>query len=534
MFKRYVYIEGLTTLLGSNGKYLINNDGQIKDIKGNDIEFRRDDEGHRVVHCSGWDGEREYRVIDLVAVQFKGLYIPADCYNEIVAFVIDSDKDNVHAVNIGYRFRNGKLEFKEVPGFYYVPGMTSIAVNVIGEAVSTITAERKNIYTTRPNPDRNIKGGYRTITVFFKGHRSVTAGMHRALCLTFKNYPDNVDSMTVNHKNGIPGDDWLDNLEWATHGENNKHAYENDLKTQHMRVLVRDVISGNISEHYSISEAARVAGITSGSMYNRVFKSKFGEVFGDGTQIKLKSDDRDWIIPSNPEIAVKLAQPNKKIIVRDCMTLKETYCDSIVDAERLFGAGRRSISYRFKVDNGSPLFGYQFKTVDDLRPWKDFTKEEYISSLAPNSFELDARNLLTGELKTFSSVNKAAAVFGRIDIQNCPDGKKQPLLSSGWQLKRRDDVWEEVRDFEEVIYKLKREVMCKNEKTGEIILSDNAKQLAGILGLDPKAIRRVAYTRGNELYHGHRFRLGISNDPWPTSMIQHLKKPRKIDKARNV
>ncbi len=107
MFKRYVFIEGLTNLLGSNGKYLINNDGQIKDIKGNDIEFHRDDEGHRVVHCSGWDGEREYRVIDLVAIQFKGLYITADCYAEITAFVIDGNKDNVHAANIGYRFRLG-------------------------------------------------------------------------------------------------------------------------------------------------------------------------------------------------------------------------------------------------------------------------------------------------------------------------------------------------------------------------------------------------------------------------------------------
>ena len=39
MFKRYVYIEGLTNLLGSDGKYLINIDGQVKDVKGNDIPF---------------------------------------------------------------------------------------------------------------------------------------------------------------------------------------------------------------------------------------------------------------------------------------------------------------------------------------------------------------------------------------------------------------------------------------------------------------------------------------------------------------
>ena len=49
MFKRYVFTEGFTNLLWGNGKYLINVSGQIKDIAGNDVAHRRDDEGHLLV-----------------------------------------------------------------------------------------------------------------------------------------------------------------------------------------------------------------------------------------------------------------------------------------------------------------------------------------------------------------------------------------------------------------------------------------------------------------------------------------------------
>ena len=69
MFIRYVFTEGFTNLLWSNGKYLINVSGQIKDIEGNDVDYHRDDEGHLTVHCSGWESERssaEYSV-DLCA-----------------------------------------------------------------------------------------------------------------------------------------------------------------------------------------------------------------------------------------------------------------------------------------------------------------------------------------------------------------------------------------------------------------------------------------------------------------------------------
>ena len=519
MFKRYEYIEGLTNLLGSNGKFLINNDGQIKDIKGNDIEIRRDDEGNKVVTCTSWDGTREYRVIDLVALQFKGLCIPQEDFDKVIAFTIDGNPENTHASNIGYRFQGGKLEFKSMPGFYYVPGMTSVAINYEGVPVNVKKLNRLKLYTTKPGKN-NIKGGYRTFSAIFSPGRSISYLRHRALCLVFKEYPDNVDDVSVNHKNGIPGDDWLDNLEWATRRENNIHAYANNLKNQNDHVLVRNVLTDEVTDYYSLSECARALKLEShASVLYRIKASKFGQVFQDGTQIKLKSDPRDWIMPENPEEEIRKNLQRIPILVRDCRTLQVKEYDSVTDAAKGTGIYSGTIMYRINVGNESPLFGYQFKLAENQTPWRLFTPEEYQSSLIPNSFKVDARNLLTGEIKSYSSIREAEKALNGLSIRFAFQKNKQPMNEDGWQVKRADEEWIDVQNVEETIYKLRQEVMAKEEATGKITIASSAKQMGEILQLDPKAIRVVAYSRGNKLYHGYRFRLGVTTEPWPETNI---------------
>jgi hypothetical protein len=52
--------------------------------------------------------------------------------------------------------------------------------------------------------------------------------LHRALAFAFIDKESNKD--TINHKDGNKLNNSLDNLEWCTRGENNKHAYDTGLK----------------------------------------------------------------------------------------------------------------------------------------------------------------------------------------------------------------------------------------------------------------------------------------------------------------
>lgn len=445
MFKRYLYMEGSTAIIGSGGENLIDNSGIVSCSDGQVIIHTYNDDGHQVVHCSGWDGKRDYRVIDLVAIQFKSLCIPEDDYRKVIAFVIDGNPDNTHAFNIGYRFKDGKLEYRPLSGFYYVPGMTSIVINEDGVILNSKTGVIITQRITKPNIKNNDKGGYRRIACRFQKEKQTSMLRHRALCLVFKEYPNNVDSITVNHRNGIPGDDWLSNLEWSTYSENLFHAHKTGLIKRSTPVQIRDFATGKVTEYYSISECARVLGQRKATIFSRLNQSRFGKVFQGGIQIKKTSDQRPWVSSNNPEHETQINQ---------------------------------------------------------------------------NAIAIEARNLLTNEKRFFNSINKAGQFIGQEYIRDYFSAGKQPLFLPGWQFKRVGETWNEIKNVEETLYKLHREVMAKNVDTGDIIIASSSGQMGVLLSLVGDNIRKAALSRGNKVYRGYRFRLGISTEPWPETKIR--------------
>lgn len=67
----------------------------------------------------------------------------------------------------------------------------------------------------------------RAYVQLWKNNQSKLKAVHRLVAEAFIPNPDNKE--TVNHIDGNPLNNCVDNLEWATYSENQKHAYENGL-----------------------------------------------------------------------------------------------------------------------------------------------------------------------------------------------------------------------------------------------------------------------------------------------------------------
>lgn len=516
MLKRYKYVDGLTAVPGFD-RVLISLKGSVKDKWGDDLPWDLDSDGYRIIPSLG-----RKRVIDLQAIVFKCFDLPFSLHEEVLAFPINGDKENRDIENIGYRFKSGKLEIPKHSGFYYIPGFLKYGINNSGDLICTEDGEPRIWTVTKPNLKNNSLGGYRMANVRFDRKRVIPILRHRAMLLAFTDYPNDVDALVSNHIDGIPGNDWLSNLELVTRRYNNIHAYENDLKNQNKRVLIRNVLTGVINEYRSISIACKALGLASDEALRfRIYNAEFSKVFSDGTQVKLKTDERDWIIPSDPESEIRKNTQAKSIVIRNCRTLEVFRFSTITDACRFMGVEGPAMSFHLQRGRSKPWRGWQFHKEEDFIEFADFSKtdleESSINYLIP--IEIDGRNLNTNESKTFKSLREVEQVFKGYSLRLQLMAGKQPITPNGWQFKYKKDDWSPISSDREISYTGDDQIMSKCEQTGIITISENAVKLGAKLGIPSQKLRESAMTGGNEVYRGHRFRFGISVTPWPTSKI---------------
>ena len=72
----------------------------------------------------------------------------------------------------------------------------------------------------------NRGGGYKSVNLSIN-NKAKSYNIHRLIAETF--IPNNENKPTVNHKDGNKENNSIDNLEWATYSENNKHAHDKKL-----------------------------------------------------------------------------------------------------------------------------------------------------------------------------------------------------------------------------------------------------------------------------------------------------------------
>lgn len=115
------------------------------------------------------------------------------------------------------------------------------------------------------NDGRILKGtirhGYHEVSIR-KGESKLSQRVHRLVANEFLEKV--TDDLVVNHKNGNKLDNNVDNLEWVTIADNNRHAVETGLRTKTGKercIIQLSSIGEEIARHPSIIEAQRQTGV---------------------------------------------------------------------------------------------------------------------------------------------------------------------------------------------------------------------------------------------------------------------------------
>ncbi|WP_407391604.1 HNH endonuclease [Carnobacterium jeotgali] len=132
-----------------------------------------------------------------------------------------------------------------------------------------LVSDMGNVFSKASNKEISkhvVNRGYYRVNLWKNG-KGKTAYVHRLVLQTFG---EGYEKETVNHIDGNKLNNHINNLEWSTYSENNKHAIDTGLngskqrrnKKGSIQVEQRD-LNGNLIETYpSFRQAERETGVT--------------------------------------------------------------------------------------------------------------------------------------------------------------------------------------------------------------------------------------------------------------------------------
>lgn len=129
----------------------------------------------------------------------------------------------------------------------------------------------------KPFTDSKNKG-YKYVSLSVNGKVRKNS-IHRIVAEAFLENPKRFEQ--VNHKDGNPSNNSLNNLEWVSNRQNTQHAYDTGLNSKVVKVQVVDLETKEVTEYPTSSQASKALGYCTGWLH-WAFKSK-------GSSFKLKT-----------------------------------------------------------------------------------------------------------------------------------------------------------------------------------------------------------------------------------------------------
>ena len=296
------------------------------------------------------------------------------------------------------------LSHSKYKGFYIIKQFPQYAINLSG-VILKIACGTEMVWQLEKGYGGRTGGYRRTRLVDIHGVRR-SVSRHRQLCLAFKRLPKDPELYTVNHKNGVPGNDWLDNLEWTTYSENTKHAYSNGLILRNVRPVEVFFPDGTTCEFASRIEAIEVSGVKETTVDKRLSVTP-GRVMSDGYGFRYTDLKEPWHCQ-----AVSLYKA-KKVYLKDHKCGKIYRFSSCIDAADFLNVCENII---YAVVKRQFCMIKHFEVKFDDRPWSNYSKlqlkylEKHWLNKNKPSIIIASRD---AEKKIFIDSNEASEFFNR-------------------------------------------------------------------------------------------------------------------------
>lgn len=143
------------------------------------------------------------------------------------------------------------MAIKKIPGLDYYVTEDGVVLNSKGKAMKPIKK----------------KTGYMEVCLRRSDGTPTYKLVHRLVAQAFCEISN--EECEVNHKNGNKEDNRAENLEWVSHDENLRHAYETRLMpncTVSKKIVSIDMETGERHEYKSIHSAAKQTGVSRGNI----------------------------------------------------------------------------------------------------------------------------------------------------------------------------------------------------------------------------------------------------------------------------
>lgn len=263
---------GSETIPFTHEQFELSYDGKIFDCAGSEIGIEEFNSR------TGLDVEN---IHVLLAVTYQKFNCPPAYWSKLNVLYMVEDVYSPETLVIGLK---EPLESLEFPGFYIIPYFSNYVISPEG---TLIKKSNGRVMQASRGPL-----GYYTFRMTDDSGKTQNRLRHRILCYAFKPYPANVEKLDVNHINGQPGTDDLDNLEWSTRSENVDHAYSMGLRNDNLEVQARDVETGRVYIFASCSQAARFFETSHVTIGNRA--KSLGYKAYNGYQFRYHPNNDPW------------------------------------------------------------------------------------------------------------------------------------------------------------------------------------------------------------------------------------------------